>query len=49
MRLSGERWREAHIATGDDEAEARAMADRTIAAYTTTQASRPGDPGSASR
>jgi len=40
MRLSGERWCEAHIATGDDEAEARVMADRTIAAYTTT----PGEP-----
>ena len=37
MRLSGERWCEAHVATGDDEAEARAMADRTIAAYTTTR------------
>jgi len=35
MTLSGERWCEAHIASGDDEAEARAMADRTIAAYTT--------------
>ena len=40
MRLSGERWCEAHIATGDDEAEARAMAERTIAAYTTA----PGEP-----
>jgi uncharacterized protein YndB with AHSA1/START domain len=40
MRLSGERWYEAHIASGDDEAEARAMADRTIAAYTTS----PGEP-----
>jgi uncharacterized protein YndB with AHSA1/START domain len=41
VRLTAEaagetRWCEAHIATGDDEAEARAMADRTIAAYTTT-------------
>ena len=40
MRLSGERWYEAHIASGDDEAEARAMADRTIAAYTGS----PGEP-----
>jgi len=35
MTLSGERWRDAHIASGAGEAEARAMADRTIAAYTT--------------
>jgi hypothetical protein len=34
MRLSGERWCEAQIASGDDEAEARAMAERTVAAYT---------------
>jgi hypothetical protein len=34
MRLSGDRWREAHIASGEDQAEARAMAGRTIAAYT---------------
>src|SRR6516225_1137365 len=34
MTLSGERWGEAHIASGADEAEARAMAGRTIAAYT---------------
>jgi uncharacterized protein YndB with AHSA1/START domain len=40
MRLSGERWCEAHIASGDDEAEARALAERTIAAYTTA----PGEP-----
>jgi uncharacterized protein YndB with AHSA1/START domain len=40
MRLSGERWYEAHVASGDDEAEARTMADRTIAAYTTS----PGEP-----
>ena len=40
MRLSGERWCEAHIASGDDEAEARAMAERTIAAYT----GAPGEP-----
>lgn len=38
MRLSGERWCEAQIASGDDEAEARAMAGRTIAAYTGTPA-----------
>ena len=36
MTLSGERWCEAHIASGGDEAEARAMAGRTIAAYTAT-------------
>jgi uncharacterized protein YndB with AHSA1/START domain len=35
MKLSGDHWCEAHIASGDDEAEARAMAERTIAAYTT--------------
>jgi uncharacterized protein YndB with AHSA1/START domain len=40
MRLSGERWYEAHIASGDDETEARTMADRTIAAYTGS----PGEP-----
>ena len=40
MRLSGERWYEAQIASGDEEAEARAMADRTIAAYTGS----PGEP-----
>jgi uncharacterized protein YndB with AHSA1/START domain len=34
MTLSGERWCEAHIASGGDESEARAMAGRTIAAYT---------------
>ena len=34
MKLSGERWCEAHIASGGGEAEARAMAERTIAAYT---------------
>ena len=34
MTLSGERWCEAHVASGADEAEARAMAERTIAAYT---------------
>jgi uncharacterized protein YndB with AHSA1/START domain len=36
MTLSGERWGEAHIASGAEEAEARAMAERTIAAYTAT-------------
>jgi len=36
MTLSGERWCEAHIASGGgDEAEARAMSGRVIAAYTT--------------
>jgi hypothetical protein len=36
MTLSGERWCQAHIDSGGDEAEARAMAERTIAAYTAT-------------
>ena len=35
MTLSGERWREAHIASGADETQAREMAERVIAAYTT--------------
>ncbi len=35
MTLSGERWGEAHVASGADETQARAMAERTIAAYTT--------------
>ena len=34
MKLSGARWCEAHIASGHDEADARAKAERTIAAYT---------------
>jgi uncharacterized protein YndB with AHSA1/START domain len=34
MTLSGERWYEADVAAGADEAAARAAADRTIAAYT---------------
>jgi uncharacterized protein YndB with AHSA1/START domain len=37
-KLSGERWCQAHIAAGGGEAEARAMAGRTIAAYTGTPA-----------
>ena len=40
MTLSGERWCEAHITSGDDEGEARAMAERTIAAYTNAPADR---------
>jgi hypothetical protein len=36
MTLSGERWCEADIAGGAVEAEARAMAERTIAFYTAT-------------
>ena len=36
MTLSGESWCQAHIASGGDGAEARAMAERTIAAYTAT-------------
>jgi uncharacterized protein YndB with AHSA1/START domain len=34
MTLSGERWCAAHIASGGDEAQARAMSERVIAAYT---------------
>jgi uncharacterized protein YndB with AHSA1/START domain len=34
MSLSGERWRDAAIASGADPAEARAAAERTTAAYT---------------
>jgi uncharacterized protein YndB with AHSA1/START domain len=34
MTLSGERWREAHVASGAGETQAREMAARTIAAYT---------------
>jgi uncharacterized protein YndB with AHSA1/START domain len=34
MSLSSERWRDASIAAGTDEAGARAAADRTTAAYT---------------
>ena len=41
MTLSGERWRDAHVASGADEDEARAMAERTIAAYTTPPAPEP--------
>jgi hypothetical protein len=41
MKLSGECWCEAHIASGDDEPEARAMAVRTIAAYTTAPGQLP--------
>jgi uncharacterized protein YndB with AHSA1/START domain len=40
MEASGGRWCEVHIASGGDEAGARAMAERTIAAYTTA----PGEP-----
>jgi uncharacterized protein YndB with AHSA1/START domain len=41
MTLSGERWGEAHIASGADEAQARGMAERTIAAYTTVPSEGP--------
>jgi uncharacterized protein YndB with AHSA1/START domain len=41
MTLSGERWRDAHVASGADEAEARGMAERTIAAYTTPPTEEP--------
>jgi uncharacterized protein YndB with AHSA1/START domain len=34
MRASGDAWGEAHAASGEDAAEARAKAERTIAAYT---------------
>jgi uncharacterized protein YndB with AHSA1/START domain len=34
MTLSGQRWCDADIASGTDEADARARSDRTIAAYT---------------
>jgi hypothetical protein len=36
MSLSSQRWCDASIAAGTDEAGARAAADRTIAAYTGT-------------
>jgi uncharacterized protein YndB with AHSA1/START domain len=38
MRLSSERWYEANVAAGENEAVARAQADRTTAAYTTPPA-----------
>jgi uncharacterized protein YndB with AHSA1/START domain len=41
MKLSGERWCEAHIASGEDEAQARALAQRTIAAYPTAPGEQP--------
>jgi hypothetical protein len=34
LRLSGDRWCEADIASGNDKAAACARAERTIAAYT---------------
>ena len=34
MRGSGEAWGEAHAVSGEDPDEARAKAERTIAAYT---------------
>jgi hypothetical protein len=36
MTLSSQRWCDASIAAGTDQADARAAADRTTAAYTTT-------------
>jgi len=36
MSLSSGRWRDASIASGTDEASARAAADRCTAAYTGT-------------
>ncbi len=44
MTLSGERWCEADIASGADEAEARGMAERTIAAYPPAPAKPSGCP-----
>jgi hypothetical protein len=34
MRASGEAWGHAHAESGEDPGEARAKAERTIAAYT---------------
>jgi hypothetical protein len=34
IHASGDAWGEAHAASGEDAAEARAKAERTIAAYT---------------
>jgi hypothetical protein len=34
MRASGEAWGQAHAASGEEPDEARAKAERTIAAYT---------------
>jgi uncharacterized protein YndB with AHSA1/START domain len=42
MKLSGDRWGQAHVASGEDEAKARGMAERTIAAYTTAPAEPSG-------
>jgi hypothetical protein len=41
MTLSGERWCAAHIASGGDEAQARAMSERVIAAYTAVPSAEP--------
>ena len=45
MKLSGDRWCEVHIASGEGEAEAPGMAERTLAAYTGALAEPSGDPG----
>jgi uncharacterized protein YndB with AHSA1/START domain len=45
MRLSGDRWCEAHIASGADAATARGMAERAIAAYTAVPAEQLADLG----
>ncbi|MGH3761583.1 SRPBCC family protein [Actinophytocola sp.] len=42
VALSSERWYEATVAAGDDEAAARAAADRTTAAYTAPPEPSPG-------
>jgi uncharacterized protein YndB with AHSA1/START domain len=42
MTSSNERWYEANVASGEDEAAARASADRVIAAYTAPPESPPG-------
>ena len=41
MSLCSERWYDANVAAGTDEAEARAAADRTTAAYTATPPAEP--------
>jgi uncharacterized protein YndB with AHSA1/START domain len=45
MKLSGDRWCEAHIASGADAATARGMAERAIAAYTAVPAEQLADLG----
>ncbi|SES34075.1 Uncharacterized conserved protein YndB, AHSA1/START domain [Pedococcus cremeus] len=47
MGTSGERWHDAHLATGEDPEKVRACADRTIAAYTAQPPARDGNAGGA--